>query len=174
MNRHQSPHQPGNSDLTALRRRQARKGKRMNKPLWAAVCGTVVAIGIAGAVLADGGTAPQGYADPLAPTACYESVSGILVCESAIPDASPVADATPEPPTKTGIDRITELPSTGAGTTATNVVSGVHTGWHATQYWCGGTYLHLQYRWADWVYSGSYYYHRWSIFPGYSTIVGYC
>jgi hypothetical protein len=75
----------------------------------------MVGIGIVGLVAASDGTGPAGYADPGYPTACYESVSGQLVCDSAIPDGSPVATETPEPPTKTGIDTITELPRTGTG-----------------------------------------------------------
>jgi hypothetical protein len=85
----------------------------MNRPLWAAVGGTMIARGIAGAVLADGGSPPVN--DPFAPSACYESVSGNLVCDSAIAGGSPVAEVTPDMPTKSGIDAITELPSTGTG-----------------------------------------------------------
>jgi hypothetical protein len=85
----------------------------MNRPLWAAAGGTLLAIGIAGAVLADGGEPPVD--ESLYPQACYESVSGNLVCDSAIAGGSPVAEVTPDMPTKTGIDAITELPSTGTG-----------------------------------------------------------
>jgi hypothetical protein len=152
---HQSPHHPGNSTLTAVRRRQARKGQRMNRKIAQAALGAALLVaGYVGVAYADGLGEPPVTAQQAGPIPC-EIVDQVLVC------GSPVAVPTEEP-------------STGAGTTATNVVSGVHTGWHATQYWCGGTYLHLQYRWADWIYSGWYWYHKWSIFPGYSTIVGYC
>jgi hypothetical protein len=88
----------------------------MNKPLLAATIAAFIGIGIAGAVLADGGSPPVN--ESVYPKACYDAVGGNLVCDSAIPDASPVAEATPEPPTKSGIDTITELPSTGSGSTA--------------------------------------------------------
>lgn len=83
---------------------------------WKLAAGTaLVGIGFAGVVAASDGTAPAGFADPVQPVPCYESVSGQLICESAIAGGSPVATQTPVLPEKTEIDTITELPSTGTG-----------------------------------------------------------
>jgi hypothetical protein len=163
---HQSPHHPGNSTLTAVRRRQARKGQRMNTWLKACIGASLLLVGYVGIAYADGLGEPPVTAQQQGPVPC-EIIDQVLVC------GSPVAVPTEEAPSKTPL-YITELPSTGAGTTAQSNETGAHTGWHSVAYFCAPPWLKQQFRWADWVYTGSYYYHKWSIFPGYSTIVGYC
>jgi hypothetical protein len=126
MNHHQSPHQPSNSDLTALRRRQARKeGNAMKRTIAQGIIGVaMLGTAIAGIALVDASgpekVTTQGYANPVP---CVETVEQVLVCGS--PVASPVPLPTiaptvaPEPtPTLTAreeVETITELPGTGTG-----------------------------------------------------------
>lgn len=136
MNRHQSPHRPGNSDLTALRKRHERrevrrrlKGKAMRTRTQLLAGAGMLAAGIAlvATVSADGGPdkTSVNWSDPVP---CYKTVEQVLICELGSPAASPVASETPVPlptivPTvapepTTVIETIIELPSTGTGATA--------------------------------------------------------
>jgi hypothetical protein len=131
LSKHQSPHRPGDTSLTALRKRHERreqrrrlKGTAMNRNVVKGTIGAaMVAAGIAGIALVSASgpekVTYQGYANPVP---CVETVEQVLVCGS--PVASPIATPTLAPvdvvlvtPTSE-IEGITELPSTGTGDTA--------------------------------------------------------
>jgi hypothetical protein len=162
MTRHESPYHPGNSDLTALRRRQA-KGKGMRRNILGIVGATMMIAGIVGiiaTVSADGGGPSKSSYDL---DDCMYFNAG-WVCEGTpgVGTPEPVVTVTPtmvvrQLPTVTAetpkvIDSITELPSTGAGTTAQNTVSGADSGLHFL-YRCEYGTLWRWAQWATWNYA---------------------
>ncbi len=113
-----------NNRVTRRRVRQQLKGhKTMKQGLRIMAATAVLGVAVAGVSLVGGTTAVNN--DSLsAPVPCVV-VQGVLVCDAS-PVASPVATATVEPtvtatvePTATvpvsGVESITQLPSTGAG-----------------------------------------------------------
>jgi hypothetical protein len=129
MNRHQSPHRPGDGDLTALRRRQTRKENGMKRTIAQGLIGVaMLGTAIAGIALVDASGGPttkvSGYADPT----CGLDAFNVYQCVGS-PEASPAPQVTPLPtiaptmateptPTLTAreeVETITELPGTGTG-----------------------------------------------------------
>jgi hypothetical protein len=138
----------------------------MNTWLKACIGASLLLVGYVGIAYADGLGEPPVTAQQQGPVPC-EVIDQVLVC------GSPVAVPTEEPPTKTDDTLyITELPSTGVGTTAGQPAS-LHygEGWHYQYTYCslGRKYVYERYGWGN--YYGD---HTYTIFPGRSRLVGVC